>query len=120
MDLNYSLLNLSKKFKENKPLIEAYFKGQPVEGFNDNSNEGTIMGLGIVAFLVLFIFGLSIWIWAIISLVKYWKVLPDWAKIIGLLALLPVLPIGGPIVTLIIVYVAKPKESTNAYKFRFY
>ena len=118
MDAKYSLLNLSKNFKENKPLIEAYFKGQPVEGLDNNG--GTIMGLGVIAFLILFVIGLSIWIWAIVSLVKYWKVLPDWAKIIGLLALLPVLPIGGPIVTLIVVYVAKPKESTNAYKFRFY
>lgn len=118
MYTKFSLSNLSKNFKENKTLIEAYFKGLPVEGFN--SNGGTIMGLGVAAFLILFLIGLSVWIWAIVSLVKYWKVLPDWAKIIGLLALLPVLPIGGPIVTLIVVYVAKPKKSMNAYKFRFY
>lgn len=115
MDSKYTIVNLAKEFRENKSLIEAYFKRQSVEGYNNDS--GTIMGMGVAAFLIFFLIALSVWIWAVVALVKYWKVLPDWAKFIGLLALFPILPIGGPIVTLIVVYVAKPK---SAYNFRHY
>ncbi len=109
MESKYTIANLAKEFRENKSLIEAYFKRQSVECYGDGNS--TIMGIGVAAFMIVFIIGLAIWIWAVVSLVKYWKVLPDWARIVGLISLFPILPIGGPIVTLIVVYIAKPNSA---------
>jgi len=55
--------------------------------------------------LLCILLGLAIWIWALIALVNFWSKLPIWAQVIGILGLL--MPAGGPIITLIVVYVAK-------------
>ena len=115
MNNRYTIVNLAKEFRENKPLIEAYFKNQSVEGLT--SEDKSILGMGIATFLIFFFIALGIWIWAIFALIKYWSVLPDCAKIFGLLALNPFLPIGGPIATLVVVYITKPKDES---KFRHY
>ena len=49
----------------------------------------------------------TLWIWSIIILVKYWKFLPSWAKVVGLVGLIPILPVAGPILTLLCVYIGK-------------
>jgi hypothetical protein len=101
----YSMVNMCKEFNENKPLIESYFKNRSIEGYDDEDTK--IMGLGIFAFIVLLLVGLAIWIWALMSLMKYWQVLPDWAKVLGLLSLIG----GAPFITLIVVYIAKNSNS---------
>lgn len=112
-----SIYILFEKYKENKPLIDAYIKRQSVENFNgdggdgfdpDPSTGGTILGLSIGFFLLLLLVSIGIWIWAIVVLIKYWNRLPDWAKVLGVLGLIPAVPLG-PVVTLICVYVAKTK-----------
>ena len=112
-----SIYILFEKYKENKPLIDAYIKKQSVENFNgdggdgidpDPSTDGAILGLSIGFFLLLIAVSIGIWIWAIVVLIKYWDRLPDWAKVLGVLGLIPAVPLG-PVVTLICVYVAKPK-----------
>jgi len=129
MKSDYSIENLIRECRENKHVIEAYLKGISMEGYNDGlTEEGTkIMGYGIAVFLLILLCAISIWIWAIVVLVKFWKVLPDWARIIGVLALLPMIP-GGPIITLIVVYASKNSSGENqrnnladsANRFRFY
>tara|TARA_B110000967_G_C18477140_1_gene360250 strand:- start:377 stop:577 length:201 start_codon:yes stop_codon:yes gene_type:complete len=66
------------------------------------------MGVSVVIFVVMLIISLGIWIWALVATVKYWKLLPDWAKVVSILGLIPIIP-GGPIVTLVVVYIAKQK-----------
>lgn len=116
MNSQYTIVNITREFLKNKPLIDAYFKGQYTENYN-NDNNASIMGMGIVAFIIFFLVAIGIWIWAIVSLIKFWNVLPDWAKIIGLISLLPILPVGGPIMTLIVVYIAK--GNNYSYNFRY-
>lgn len=71
------------------------------EGY-DASDAGSAVGSLLVLGLMLFLtFG--IWIWGIIVLVKYWKEIPIWAKVLGIVGLLPILPFG-PVLTLICVY----------------
>lgn len=114
MNSRYSISNLTKEFRENKHIIEAYFKNQSIEGYDEEASK--IMGMSVVPFLILLIISLSIWIWAVFVLVKYWKILPDWAKIIGLIGVIPVFACGGPVMTLIVVYVIINKPNSN-YKF---
>ena len=105
----YSLPEIITMYRNNKHLIEATLKNQPVEGFikirdTDGNLVTTGAGFGIF-FIILLLLSLFIWIWALMVLIRYWDILPDWAKIVGLLSILG--PLGGPIVTLIVVYVAK-------------
>ena len=65
-----------------------------------------LLGLGFGVFLVLFIVMVTLWIWALTILVKNWKNLPDWARIIGVLGVIPAVPVG-PLFTIVIVYIAK-------------
>lgn len=99
----YSIFNMMKEFRENKPIIEAYLKNQSVEGSNDTVN--VIAGLSIGMFLTLIMLGIAIWVWAIVVTIKYWNQLPVWAQILAIIGLLT--GVGGPIMTLIVVYVGK-------------
>lgn len=108
----YSLDNMLHICKENKELIGAYLKGQSVEGYTDDDDEHHSTHIstfdafgGLTVFLVILLINLLIWIWALIITIKYFKVLPQWAQIVSVLGL--VCPAVGPIVTLIVVYVAK-------------
>ena len=62
---------------------------------------GKYLGLSIGLFLIIFAIALAIWIWALVALIQNWNRLSDLVKIIALVTLLGV---GGPVVTLIIVY----------------
>jgi len=100
----HSLYNYLVEYKNNKDLIKAYLSNQHIENYT--SGDNTILGFSIGIFLLLLLITFAIWIWAVVILVKYWNKLPDWAKVLGLIGVLPVLP-GGPIMTLIVVYIGK-------------
>ena len=99
-----SLYNYIKEYENNKDLIKAYLNNQPIENYGDDSS--TIMGFSIGIFLFILLASIILWIWALVVLIKYWKMLPDWAKVLGIIGVLPILP-GGPIMTLIAVYIGK-------------
>jgi hypothetical protein len=106
--MNYSLLEILNEYNENKVVIDAYLKGQSVENY-DNVNDGSSMfGLGIGLFVSVLLISIGLWIWALWAVIHYWDKLPDWARIIGILGLLPIIP-GGVIASLISVYVGKHK-----------
>jgi len=49
-------------------------------------------------------FGLIIlWIFAMYSLILYWKELPTWAKVLGVIGILPIVPFG-PLITIFVIY----------------
>ena len=115
----FNIYNMSKHFRENKPLIEAYLKGHKVEGLDSQNKK--IMGLNVAIFLIFFVIHTIIWIWSLIALITFWKQLPVWAKVFGLLGIFGV---GiGPIITLIVVYVSKNNKtedsSSSMRKFSF-
>jgi hypothetical protein len=90
---NYSLKGVVEKF--------IYVK----EGYSSHSDSGTALGGLLIIGLLLFL-TIGIWIWGLVVLIKNWKRIPDWAKVLGAIGLLPILPLG-PVVTLICVYVTK-------------
>lgn len=107
-----SLYNVLEEYQKRRPEISAYLKGEPLENFVENYGDPTptdttaFFGLSMGLFLLLLVVALGIWIWAIVVLVKYWKKLPDWAKVLGVIGVIPVIPVG-PVLTLIVVYVGK-------------
>jgi hypothetical protein len=105
----YSLFKLLKVYKDNKNKIESYINNQSVENYNNdiNNNDNKIMNIPLGIFLFLLIISLGIWIWALIALMKYWKVLPEWARILGVFGLI----FGFGPFTLIIVYVTKASKN---------
>ena len=101
-----------KAYQQNKETITAYFKNQSLEGYDDDALGWT--GATITVFLVLGLISFVIWIWAIVVTVKYWNVLPSWAKVLAIIGLLPI-PVG-PILTLIVVYIGKNKGNAPDWK----
>jgi|688.fasta_scaffold541253_2 hypothetical protein len=126
----YSVFNMMKLYRDNKPVIHAYLKGQSVEGYshlnhtNDSDADAAVSAGafaafgGIAIFLVLMAINMAIWIWALIWTMKYWKVLPGWAQALSVIGLLGV--VGGPIMTLIVVYIGKNSNGAEKIsKFKF-
>ena len=96
-----------KIFKENKSEIYALSQGESVEhDSNDPAPWAAYGGLGV--FLVLFLLSFIVFVWAVVALVQNWKFLPTWAQVISILALMG--PLGGPVVSLIVVYVARTNK----------
>ena len=120
----YSMFNMMKEFQENKELILAKLKNQPIECYTDNNNNNNnknknknddndqIMGLSVWLFILLLIINTFLWIWALVVLIKFWSILPSWAQVIGILS---ILGLGGPIVTLIVVYIGKNNGKTSQF-----
>ena len=120
-----SLYNYLLAYENNKDLIKAYMSNKSIENFSitiDNAGQvdqvdlnnitkhaTTIMGFSVGFFIFMFLISLGIWIWAIVLLLKYREKLPSWALVLGVIGLVPTLP-GGPILTLIAVYVCKYKK----------
>ena len=115
----YNLIDMLKAYNENTVIIDAYLKGESIEGFKDDNVDDTnavkaatgIMGLAIGTFLILLFLVLALFIYALMILIKNWNVLEDWAKIIGVLGLLSSATIVGPVVTIVVVNVGKKKSS---------
>ncbi len=100
---SHSILELFRVYKDNEHIIKAHLKGESVENFK---GEGELFGVSIVLFLVVMILALSLWIWAIVALIKYGKSMPEVAMYIAIASL--IIPFfGGPILTLILVYATK-------------
>ena len=57
--------------------------------------------------IILFI-GLLVWSWAIYATITYWNDVPNWVQIIALLGLFTNV-LGGPFVSIILIYVMKNK-----------
>ena len=92
-------------YSKHKNIIDAYLKGESVEYYSGDDDQ-KIAGVSLTVFIVLLIITIILWIWAIIITIIAWKTLPEWAKVLAVLGLIPIIPLG-PIVTLIVVYIAK-------------
>ena len=93
-------MNMLNEYRKNKDLINSYLHGEKIEGFDKNSS--VIMGLSISLFILVLLLVIIIQIWALVLLVRYWNVIPLISKVLGVLGLFGV---GGPLLTIIVVYV---------------
>lgn len=102
--MSYSLASLLQEYSKNKEIIHAYMQNKTVEGYEDPNTTASYIGVGV--FIAILIVSLIIWIWALVVTIKYWDHLPVWARVVSVLGLIPIIP-GGPIVTLVVVYIAR-------------
>jgi hypothetical protein len=121
----YSVFNMMKLYRDNKPIIHAYLKGQSVEGYNHHHHDdddddhhhhkkkGEFAAFGGVGmFLIIMTISMVIWIWALICTMKNWTILPDWAKVLAIIGLIGI--VGGPIMTIIVVYIVKNSDNIES------
>jgi len=97
----YSLPNMLNEYRKNLPLINAYLKGETIEGMDDGA--GKIIGVSIGVFLLVFLLTVGVFLWGLILLITRWNEMEEWACIVGLVCLF----IGLPVVTIILAYVSK-------------
>jgi len=118
---------LVKYIKDNKDLVHAALRNENVEHFRvskksklsklkskatDSDTESVEVDPAAAAGIILLglfilLFASIIWLWALIALIKYWNLLPTTVQAIGVISLITGL--GGPIVTLVLVYIFKNK-----------
>lgn len=103
---NYSFINMSKELFENKT-TEGY------DGEEQNSSE-MIEKLGKRTFMMLFFLNLLVWVWALLLVIFYWNSLKTWVKVAGVLGLLGLF--GGPILTIVVVYISLYDNDNNVSK----
>lgn len=109
----FSVQNVLGAWRDNKPLIDAYLKNHSIEGNDDNTTKkvGTIMGVGIGIFIIVALLVVVLWFWALYALIKFWALIPTWAKVIGVIGLFFGWTYGiGTIITLVVVYATKRKN----------
>ena len=94
--LQHSIYQIISAYKENKDIIDAYIKNQPIELYSDDkcdctettiSNDckvecASILGLSVGVFVIVAIITFIIWVVAIYVLVKNAKNMPPWAIIL--------------------------------------
>ena len=68
------------------------------------SSQAASKMLGAVLLVLLAV--VVVWFVALYLLIKNWNLLPAWAKVMGVLGLLPNVPMG-PVITIIVVLAAK-------------
>ena len=108
----HNIFNILTILKTHKPAIEAHLKGHSIEGLNDDPNVPSWMAAWGVAFtLIIVVFSLALWIWALVMTIKYFSVVPVWAQVLAVLGLLG---FGGPILTLIVIYIGKDMNKKSS------
>ena len=75
-------------YSSNSDAINSYLSGSSNYNFND------FFGIGITAFIILVLLAITLWLCAVVLLVKSWDRIPTWVKVLGTLGVLPV-PIPG-------------------------
>jgi hypothetical protein len=106
----YNLIELFKAYKDNKHVINAHINNQTIEGYSRDTDNTVILGMTLEIFLLFFIISLVLWICALVLLINNWNIIPEWAKVVGVLGLLPIIP-GGPIVTIVLVLIITKQQS---------
>jgi len=96
---DYSLYGLVNAY--NQHMKENYDNPQQQQQVSSN-----ILGMTFGIFIFMLLATIVIWILAIFLMVKYWKVLPSWAKVLSLIGILPIFPFG-PVLTIIVVLIGK-------------
>ena len=71
--------------------------------------SGLFLGLELGIVLVALIIFIALWVVGLVLLLKYWRQLPDWAKVLGIIGLIPAVP-GGPLLTIIVVLIGKNQK----------
>lgn len=97
--MNLSLAGLVEHYQDRKL---KDFGPDPNTPSPLTDSDKKYIGMTFGIFMVILVVAFILWIVALVLLVQNWKKLPDWAKILGFLGVIPVVPFGS-IVTIIAV-----------------
>lgn len=102
-----SVKTVIREWYENKPLINAYLAGESIEGIEGEA-AAKILGFGIGIFILVALVVVVLWFWALYATIKFWNLLPAWARVVSVIGLLTGWMYGvGTLITLIVVYASK-------------
>jgi len=87
------------QYQEYQKVQENY--GKEDQKVNQDQKEA-ILGMTVAVFMTVLLIVMALWITALVLLVNNWNKLQDWAKVLGVIGVLPMLP-GGPLLTIIVV-----------------
>jgi hypothetical protein len=118
MIFRYNIFELFEFYNSNKNIINAYLKGESIEGFQDTTTTlkpidssklkedlasiflypfawifAISLQEALFVFVIFFIFSLICFIISLILLIKNWNRIPTWAKVLGIVLLFSPLPI---------------------------
>ena len=97
-----SVWSLAKKVSENQDAIKAQL-GISSGGKKPVLKSGGAAAAGIITIIILCLAYLGLYIWAIVALFKFWKLLPVAVAILSVVLLI----FGAPFFSLIVTYAAK-------------
>jgi len=95
--MNYSINNLISQLSSSI--------GKTKENYHINDDAQKLTDQDIINISILLLVSLLVWIFALMKLIKYYRILPPWAQVTGTLAL-GSFNMFGSIITLLIVYSA--------------
>lgn len=89
------------------PTMASMITGSPVVvsgTVNPEAVKAVKAFLGLVMFMLLL--AIVLWFVALYLLIKHWNQIPAWARVLGVIGLIPQVPLG-PLITIIVVLAAK-------------
>ena len=104
------MLYSPKAYAKGVRYIKSIMNGDSKENFNDGGDVAVAGSILILAILIILIVP-ALYIWALVITIKYWNEMETWAKVLALIGILT--PFGGPLMTIIVVYLSKNRKITN-------
>ena len=113
----YSFYNVMKVYNDHKPLITAYINGKSIEGIDNSLPPEKNVDLaaygGLTMFIAILVIHIILAIWALVAIYTHWKKMSGIVKALSLILWFS----GGPIFSLILVYVASEEKNTSPSSF---
>lgn len=96
-----SLVSTAGKLKEGYDSVTKNPNPTPALVLEQKNISGM---LNFILLILVIVF--AVWFVALYLLIKNWSHIPTWAKVVGIIGLIPQVP-GGPILTIIVVLASK-------------
>ena len=96
--MDYNVYKMAQQYEEHKDMIHSHLRGNA-----DTMSNTTLMEMGITVFFVVFLCVILAWAVGLYLLIKYWRELPEWAKVVGTVSF----AVGYPVVTIVVVLAAR-------------
>ena len=109
MLLTQNPLQIMKIAKDNEEKINAYIKGDIIEGYNDDGSL-IVAGLSVGMFLLVLVLAFGLFIWNIVAFMKYKDTYAGWSIAVILLLYF----MSGGIASLIAIYLLRNTKNTNS------
>jgi hypothetical protein len=108
-----------KAFKKYQNLREQ-LNSSTIEGLNGGKDAKNWIEASAGVALAVLVLSIAIWIWALVVVIQFWKLMPDWGKVVGVIGLFFLPP-----ASIVVAYVArkggagkKRSKKKSSFKYR--